>query len=771
MEFLQHLPIEAVITLQVLQNTFFVTAIILVIILFAMIIWIVKWYKKPVHGKALVRTGFGGTAVTFDRGFFIIPVLHRLEVMDITLKTVTISRTNIEGLICKDNMRADIKVTFFVRVNNTMDDVKKVAFAIGCERASHQETLVTLFDAKFSEALKTVGKKFDFVELYTDRSEFKHEILQVIGTDLNGYYLDDCAIDYLEQTPLDVLKQDNILDAEGIKKITELTSIQIIMANNIEREKEKTITKQNVEAQETILELNKQLAETEQKQRREIENIKDREQTEILRVKQEQRLIAEQARIATEEQLQISEQNKERQVLVASKSKDRTMAVETERVERDRQLEVNERERIVTIAQIEKEKAVEEEKKKIQEFIRERVVVEKAVVIEEEKIKDTKAYAQADRDKQVAITRAEMLAQQGLVKLIKDADAAKQAAEHQTKQQIIEATAHLEAASKEAEATKILAEAKASEEAVLGKSEAQVMEAKAMAARKQGETEASIIEVKAVAEAKAIDVKSKAEADAKSRIGTAEANIINQKGMAEVGVIKERGLTEASVEKEKGIAGVMVQKEAGLTEATIISAKAKAEEEKGLVEAKVIQAKYNADAEGILKKAESMKQLDLVGKEHEEFKLRLQKDKDVELAQINIQKDIAQAQATVIAEAVKSAKIDIVGGETMFFEQIIGSITKGKSVDAFINSSKALSQLKDSLLDTTDGSDFAAKLKQLVTSIGVSTNDIKNLSIAKLLHNLSQRTNDEKTRSMIEQLLDFAVNKGIADRKVDGLGL
>jgi uncharacterized membrane protein YqiK len=35
-----------------------------------------------------------------------------------------------------DNMRADIKVAFFVRVNQTSQDVLKVAQAVGCERAS-----------------------------------------------------------------------------------------------------------------------------------------------------------------------------------------------------------------------------------------------------------------------------------------------------------------------------------------------------------------------------------------------------------------------------------------------------------------------------------------------------------------------------------------------------------------------------------------------------------------------------------------------------------
>ena len=96
-----------------------------------------------------------------------------------------------------------------------------------------------MFDAKFSEALKTIGKRFDFVELYDSRERFKQQIIETIGTDLNGYVLDDAAIDYLEQTSVDILKEDNILDSEGIKKITELTAAQKIKANKIRREEEK----------------------------------------------------------------------------------------------------------------------------------------------------------------------------------------------------------------------------------------------------------------------------------------------------------------------------------------------------------------------------------------------------------------------------------------------------------------------------------------------------------------------------------------------------
>ena len=81
--------------------------------------------------------------------------------MDISVKRIEIDRSANNGLICKDNMRADIKVAFFVRVNDTVSDVGRVAKSIGCQRASNKAEIQALFDAKFSEALKTVGKRFD----------------------------------------------------------------------------------------------------------------------------------------------------------------------------------------------------------------------------------------------------------------------------------------------------------------------------------------------------------------------------------------------------------------------------------------------------------------------------------------------------------------------------------------------------------------------------------------------------------------------------------
>jgi len=159
-------------------------------------LYISRYYIKVGPDEAIVKSGMGGLRVATDGGLLMIPLVQHIEYMDLTLKSFEIARQGSEGLICKDNIRADIKVAFFIRVDKTDEEIKEVAQSIGAKRCAEIDTLRELFDAKFSEALKPVRQQLDFVDLYEKRDKFKDEILKVMGTDLNGYRLDDAAIDY-----------------------------------------------------------------------------------------------------------------------------------------------------------------------------------------------------------------------------------------------------------------------------------------------------------------------------------------------------------------------------------------------------------------------------------------------------------------------------------------------------------------------------------------------------------------------------------------------
>lgn len=706
-----------------LANILLFLGIGLLVILLGFILLVARAHRKVPQGKALIRTGFGGAKVALDSGMFVIPILHRVEEMDISLKTIEVHRAGSEGLICKDNMRADIKVVFFVRVNKDPELVVEVAQTIGCARASEQSTLNNLFDAKFSEALKTVGKNFDFVDLYTAREKFKNGIIETIGTDLNGYVLDDCAIDYLEQTPLDALDEKNILDAQGIKKIEQLTSKEQESTNQIRRSREQIIKEQDVEARKNILRLEKQQVEEEQKQKREIAELTSEQENAAKQVLINRSLETELIQKQSEQKLGEAEEDKQRQIILARLNKEELEKVQRQLVETEEQKAIENREKVVGIARIEKEKILEENKRDIQIIIKERKAEEKKTVEEDQKIEDVKQLAAAERQRKVVEIEAHQEAEREKILQTRKAEADKLSAEVKAQQMIIEADAKKAASQKEAEARKISAEALAAEEATVGLAEADVMKAKAEAKEMEGKTQANILKQTAEAEANAIQMKAEAE-----RI----------KGLAEAEVQKEKGRTEAEVTEQKGLA-----------------------------DAKVIEQKLSSEAKGIEAKANAMKLLDGVGKEHEEFKLQLEQRKAIRLAEIQAQMGIAEAHAQVLASALNKANIDIVGGETKFFDSIMGAINKGKSIDRLVDNSQNLQSLKTALLGSGDDN-LIARVKGFMDYYGVSSESVKNLSLSAVLSQLYAKANGND-KDVVMNLIETVSRLGMGGEAADEL--
>ena len=166
-----------------------------------------------------------------------------------------------------------------------------------------------------------------------------------------------------------------------------------------------------------------------------------------------------------------------------------------------------------------------------------------------------------------------------------------------------------------------------------------------------------------------------------------------------------------------------------------------------------------------------MKKLDGVGKEHEEFKLRLEKEKAVDLANIDIQRYIAEAQAMALSEAFKQANIDIVGGEQTFINNIMNAVNRGQTLDRLVNSSENLSDLKKALIGNGNGSNGAGllpKVMDLVNNVGLSTEDIKNLTLASLLVKLQGKVG-ASDKGMVAGLLEQVKQLGLGEQKMEKL--
>ena len=736
-------------------------------VLFFALISLFLFIKKIKPGEAGVRTGVGGITVAKDY-MLRVPGLQQLQIMDLSVKKLEVVRKGKDGLICEDNIRADIEVVFYVRVNDEkveidgktdFHDIKTVATQVGCERASEIELLKQLFEAKFSEALKSAGKKMQFEKLYTDRIPFRQEIIDTIGSDLNGYTLEDVAIDYLEQTPLDAHDPNNVLDSVGRAKIVELTAQMEEKENQRKVQRDEEINKQNTAKQEEINKQNRDMElqiknkdiETEVAQReldrtneqhlaaqtREVEVTKAEESAITEKSVQEARKESENARLNTEEDVEVRTVQKDRSVQEARVNLDKDLLrLEEEKKESGQQAEVD-RERRVGLSTQEKEAAIIAAAFGVAESKAGLEAKEKEVTTQHQQRLDVEADMSAERARRVLNIEAEARAQadqkRDLIAAQADYDVRQKKADALKYEDVTKAEADRLEAEQTAEQIQITAdaEAKASEK----RNHAMQQEAEGTAAMQAAAGYAEANVTKAKAEAKTVD------ADAEKALGLAEAAVIEAQGKASGTAKAAEGEGEA-----KGIAAK------GTAEGVSI-------ESKGVAEGKSVEAIRLAEAQGAekmglaeaLAKTEMAKAIELFNKasqDHEEFRLQLDKDKDVELADINIKKDIADAQARVMGEALKSANIDLVGGEQDFFDRVVSSVSQGKVVDRLVDNSQTITDVKNTFFNG-DPDHLKNKLAGWIKASGLKSEDVKNLTISALLASMVSKTEDNSLRGLM----------------------
>jgi uncharacterized membrane protein YqiK len=716
------------------QQMFLVLVGGIVVFMLGLLVLIARTWRQVEQGRALIINKMGREPKVAFTGGIVLPIVNKAEIMDLSVKTIEIARHGKEGLICADNIRADIKVTFFVRVNKTIEDVLRVAQSIGCARASDPKTLEELFNAKFSEALKTVGKQMEFEELYTKRDVFKEQILQVIGKDLNGYVLDDAAIDYLEQTPVSSLDPSNVLDSLGIEKITKITTVANIATNQLRQTEKMELGRQNLTAQEAIYRFEQQQAEAEAKKNKEIAVATAREENEAqrFRLDEEKRTFVERQR--AEEAIQMAEQAKLRAVQVSEQGRIREVEVEKVRVQKAHDLEEVGRRRDVELGSIEMNKAVETEKRSIADIIRARVAVDKTVAVEEEAIKDLRTDAEAKRHKHVTIVHAEAAAQEVFIKDIKKAEAEQQVAQAHAKKQLILAEAAMEASDKEARAAIRRAEGEQAEHAAEGLAQVRVKEADAVALEKTGLAEARVRE----AQITVLDKEGVTVAENVRRKALAEA----QGREAEAAAIEKTGIAEAIGVREKLLAEVAAKE----------------------AEAQAIEKRMLAEAKGLAEKAAAMKALEGTAREHEEFRLRLETERQIALEQLKARVAMAEAQARVMGEAMSHADIKIVGGDGQFFDRFVSAVSLGNQIDGVVGSSEVVRKTLGDRLDG-NGHNLIDDVKDLVRAAGASSGALKDLTVSGLLGNLMIKA-DGDTRQKLQSLLDRARQLGVHDDKV-----
>jgi uncharacterized membrane protein YqiK len=424
-------------------------------------------YRKTSADQAFVRTGMGGSRVVMDGGSMVLPVIHR--VLDVNLQTMKLG-VNPRGrnaLITKDNLRADVLAQFYIKVQPDEDHILTAARSLG-ENSVNAETVEALVSEKLVSALRAIASQMDLFEIHTRRDEFAEKVKEHVRADLeeNGLLLESVTISELDQTDPGELSDNNVFDAQGKKKITEITAAALVERNKLERDAERQRTEKDVDTRQKVLELERQRAEAEAGQAAEVAKIKATKDREA----QEAEILRQQA-IAT---AQVSQEKAVKEAEIA-----RDLAVETANIQRDRQLIQRQQERQQT--DIERTKAVELAERLKQIAIAEqeaaRARAEEAQLLAQaererasQQVVTVQQLAEADREANKKLIAAKQVIEQDKIKQqteaevqaytrVKQAEAEQESA---TKQ----AAARLELAEAESESKKLVAAGEAAQQMV-----------------------------------------------------------------------------------------------------------------------------------------------------------------------------------------------------------------------------------------------------------------------------------------------------------------
>lgn len=321
----------------------------IVFLLGAIVTIITNLYRKTSADQAFVRTGMGGPHVIMDGGSIVVPIVHR--VVDVNLQTMKLA-VNPQGrdaLITKDNLRSDVLAQFYIKVQPDEEHILMAARSLG-ENSVNAETVEALVSEKLVSALRAIASQMDLFEIHTERDKFAERVKEHVRSDLeeNGMLLESVTISALDQTDPSELSDNNVFDAQGKKKITEITTAAMVERNRLERDAERERAQKDVETRQQVLELERQRAQAEATQAAEIAKvkaIKDREAQE-----------AEIQRAQAVAQAQVAQEQAVKQAEVA-----RDLAVQTANIARDKSIELAQRAKQIAVAEQEAARAKAEE--------------------------------------------------------------------------------------------------------------------------------------------------------------------------------------------------------------------------------------------------------------------------------------------------------------------------------------------------------------------------------------------------------------------------
>jgi uncharacterized membrane protein YqiK len=390
-------------------------------------------YTITPNNEAFVRTGgifVKRKTVILNGGCVVLPGFHELTRVPLREISIDVERTGKLAVRTKDYLRADMRVTFYVCINASEEDVLTAAARLSQHNRITPEDIKNALEKRADDAIRAAAKNKDLAEIDSDKLGFAQEVLNLMQQDLGkvGLTLNNIAISEIQES--DTYDTNNFFDAQGVRLRTETIQKSIQQKREVELTTQVAIEQKELDAQKRSLQIQQekesarlaqqlQIEALKAQREREIQEAKAREtassqRTHILQTKAveeeeiRKKLAVQQSQI--EADISLEERNKQLKVAKTLQQQEAEVAEITRQqtVEMNRlqaQVQIAESDRLARLAQ--EDVAIAVANKKKESFLAEaqRAKAESAVTTATE-------IEKAERGKQLAIIAAEREAQE-----------------------------------------------------------------------------------------------------------------------------------------------------------------------------------------------------------------------------------------------------------------------------------------------------------------------------------------------------------------------
>nr|MBA3533320.1 hypothetical protein [Ardenticatenales bacterium] len=432
-----------------------ILAIVLILVL-AVGAWLYRLYVKAPANRAFVRVGGFRSRppeVVMNGGALVFGFLHEITWVDLGTMAVEIERTEQNALLTRDPQYADIRAIFYIKVDPTKEGIMTAARTIGGKQVDAQ-AIKDLVDAKLDGALRDVAATFTLMSLHQERENFIKEVQIRVKDDLqeNGLVLESVSILTLKAARQGTFPTDDVFGAQVARANAQFIQTAASERNDIERRTELEIQQRNTSTEKDKLAMEQDLAFAAATQQREVRTRQALEKASADKSIYELELSTEQARLAKERAVKLTEIEIEQTVLVQQERKQQEL--QAAEIARAQAIEVANQAKLIAVI-------TEEQRRESAE--RERLMVAAQREQASQDVTTVEETAKARREAQIQVINAERDAQRAMIERrnVVEIDALKKVRDAEADAEALKARAQAEseAAQKQAETKRTQAQA------------------------------------------------------------------------------------------------------------------------------------------------------------------------------------------------------------------------------------------------------------------------------------------------------------------------